>query len=123
MALVWSGFLKTKVVTALLNHKESKTQYSSCNLPAVFIVKTVSAYTSHQEACGEKWETKKLKELIYEFFKPCIPYKFRIWEYIYNTNSAYLRKLKNKECYAKTRFEFVEMHTNSLDNYLIDIVT
>ena len=26
---------------------------------------------------------------------------------------------KNKECCAKTRFEVVEMHTNSLDPYLI----
>ena len=30
---------------------------------------------------------------------------------------------KNKECCAKTQIEFVEMHTNSFDPYLIDIVT
>ena len=29
---------------------------------------------------------------------------------------------KNKECCAEVRFEFVEMHTNSLDPYLIGIV-
>ena len=29
---------------------------------------------------------------------------------------------KNKECCAKVRFEFFEMHTNSLDPYLIIIV-
>ena len=34
-----------------------------------------------------------------------------------DTNSENLRK-----CCAKTRFEFVEMHTNPLDPYLIGIV-
>ena len=43
----------------------------------------------------------------------------RIWEYIQNTNSVFLPKLQNKECCAKTRLEFVEIHTNSLDPYLI----
>ena len=28
------------------------------------------------------------------FLKPYIPYKFRIWEYIHNTNSVYLPKLQ-----------------------------
>ena len=36
----------------------------------------------------------KNKELIYESFKSCIPYKFRIWEYIHNTNSVYLQQLQ-----------------------------
>ena len=82
----------------------------------------MNAYTSHQEACGEKWEIKT-KELIYQFFKPYIPYKFRIWAYIHNTNSVYLQKLhKNKERCAKTRFECVEMHTNPLDPHLIGII-
>ena len=49
-------------------------------------------------------------------------YKFRIWEYIHNTNSVYLPKLQKKECCVEVQFEFVEMHTIPLDPYLIGIV-
>ena len=64
------------------------------------------------------------KELIYGFFKPHIPYKFRIWEYIHITIlTLYIsQSCKNKECCAKTTLDFVEMHTDSLDPYLIGIV-
>ena len=91
MARVWSGYLKMKVVTALRNHKRK--QNTVFQLPDFFIVTTINAYTSHQEACGEKWQIKT-KELIFEFFKPYIPYKFLIWEYIHNTNSVYLPKMQ-----------------------------
>ena len=41
----------------------------------------------------------------------------------FTTLTLYIsQSCKNKECCAKTRLEFVEMHTNSLDPYLIGIV-
>ena len=43
---------------------------------------------------------------------------------IFTTLTLYIsQSCKNKECYAKTRFELVEMHTNSPDPYLIGIVS
>ena len=46
------------------------------------------------------------------------------YESIFTTLILHIsQSCKNKECCAKTWFEFVEMHTNSLDPYLIDIVT
>ena len=41
----------------------------------------------------------------------------------FTTLTLYIsQSCKNKECCAKTRFEYVEMHTNWLDFYLIGIV-
>ena len=45
------------------------------------------------------------------------------YESTFTTLTLYIsRNCKLKECCAKVRFEFVDMHTNSLDPYLIDIV-
>ena len=41
----------------------------------------------------------------------------------FTTPSLYISRIcKNKECCAKAGIEFVEMHTNSLDPYLIGMV-
>ena len=41
----------------------------------------------------------------------------------FTTLTLYIsQSCKIKECFAQTRFEFVEMHINSLDPYLIGIV-
>ena len=50
------AILKRKLLPRCAITKESKTRYLSCNLPDLFIVMTINAYTSHQEAFGEKWE-------------------------------------------------------------------